>query len=101
MVHPHRRGALANGTRLSSSTQATCSRAVGTTVERTVGAWALSMLSIGVAAQSVFIGLVLLPRNHPAQWQEARSWLLAGVLALAGALFLAGLMLSRSRRRRR
>ena len=67
----------------------------------TVGAWALSMLSIGVAAQSVFIGLVLLPRSHPVNWQEARGWLLAGVLALAGALFFAGIILSRSRRRRR
>ena len=32
------------------------------------------------------------------QWQEARSWFLAGILALAGALFLAGLIISRIRR---
>ncbi len=66
----------------------------------TVGAWTLAVLCIGVAAQSAFIGLILLPRTHPTQWQEARGWLLAGVLALASSAFLTALILSRIRRRR-
>ncbi len=51
-----------------------------------------------MAVQSIFIGLILLPRSHPVNWQEARGWLLAGVIALAGMLLLAALILSRVRR---
>ena len=66
-----------------------------------IGAWALALLSIGVATQSAFISLVLLPRGSPSHWHEARGWLLAGILAMAGAIFLAVLILSRARHGRR
>ena len=67
----------------------------------TVAARAVAVISVGMAMQSIFIGLILLPRSHPANWQEARGWLLAGVIALAGTLLFAALILSRRRRRPR
>lgn len=67
----------------------------------TVAARAVAVISVGMAMQSIFIGLILLPRSHPMTWQEARGWLLAGVIALAGTLLFAALILSRLRRRPR
>ena len=67
----------------------------------TVAARAVAIISVGMAMQSIFIGLILLPRSHPLTWQEARGWLLAGVIALAGTLLFAALILSRLRRTRR
>ncbi len=64
----------------------------------TVAARAVAVISAGMAMQSIFIGLILLPRGHPMTWQEARGWLLAGIIALAGALLFAALILSRLRR---
>ncbi|MCY4575526.1 MAG: hypothetical protein OXC55_02820 [Chloroflexi bacterium] len=67
----------------------------------TVAARAVALISLGMAMQSIFIGLILLPRSHPMNWQEARGWLLAGIIALVGTLFFAALILSRLRRRPR
>ena len=66
-----------------------------------IGAWALALLSIGMATQNAYIGLVVLPRGGFSQWEEARWWLLEGVLAMAGAVFLTVLILFRMRRHRR
>ena len=66
-----------------------------------IGAWAVSLLSIGVATQNAFISLVLLPRGALSEWHEARWWLLEGMLAMAGAVFLAALILFRTRRGKR
>ncbi len=66
-----------------------------------IGAWAVSLLSIGVATQNAFISLVLLPRGALSEWHEARWWLLEGMVALAGAVFLTALILFRVRRGRR
>ena len=67
----------------------------------TVAARAVAVISVGMAMQSIFIGLILLPRSHLITWQEARGWLLAGVIALAGTLLFAALILSRLRRKPR
>ncbi len=40
-------------------------------------------------------------RGALSEWQEARWWLLEGMLAMAGAVFLAALILFRIRRSRR
>lgn len=66
-----------------------------------IGAWVVSLSSIGVATQNAFIALVLLPRGSLSDWQEARWWVLEGMVALAGAVFLAALILFRVRRGRR
>lgn len=67
----------------------------------TVAARAVAVISLGMAVQSIFIGLIMLPRSHPTNWQEARGWLLAGVIALVGTLLFGALILSRLRRRPR